>query len=84
LSFQIRLKQSANSLIIDEDHFREYIGINHDLSWNIEGFGDIDLQDHYICYALHILYSHKHWAFKDILKINNIITEVKISCDNEI
>jgi leucine-rich repeat protein SHOC2 len=82
LSFQIRLKQSANSLIIDEDHFKEYIGINRDLSWNIEGFGDIDLQDHYICYALHILYSHNHWAFKDILKINNIITEVKISCGN--
>jgi hypothetical protein len=62
----------------DEKGFREGIHINHDLSWNIEGFGDIDLQDHYICYALHILYSHNEWANEDILKINNIDSEVKI------
>ena len=53
--------------------------ICRDLSWNIEGFGDLDLQDQYISYSLHILYSHNHWANEDILKINHIYTEAKIT-----
>ena len=40
----------------NEDDFRKNININRDLSWNIEGFGDIELEEYYICYALHILY----------------------------
>jgi Leucine-rich repeat (LRR) protein len=63
----------------DENGFREDTHVNHDLSWNIEGFGDIDLREHYICYAIHILYSHNEWANEDILKINNINTEIKIT-----
>ncbi|MDR2730157.1 MAG: hypothetical protein LBB81_04585 [Treponema sp.] len=66
-----------------EDDFKKEINVCRDLSWNIEGFGDIELKDHYICYALHVLYSHNHWAFKDMLKINNIVTEIKITCNNE-
>jgi Leucine-rich repeat (LRR) protein len=63
----------------DEKGFREDTQVNHDLSWNIEGFGDIELQDHYICYAIHVLYSHNEWANEDILKINNIEAEVKVT-----
>ena len=67
----------------NDDGFKENIYIKRDLSWNIEGFGDIDLEGYYICYALHILYSHNNWAFYDIPKINNIITEIKVRCDGE-
>jgi hypothetical protein len=63
----------------DEKGFREDTHVNHDLSWNIEGFGDIDLQDQYICYAIHILYSHNEWANEDILRINNIYSEVQVT-----
>jgi len=63
----------------NDDCFRESSHINRDLSWNIEGFGDIDLQGYYICYALHELYSHHDWAFSDIPRINNIRAEIKIN-----
>jgi Leucine-rich repeat (LRR) protein len=63
----------------DESEFREDIYISHSLSWNIEGFGDIDLKDHYICYAIYRLYSHDYWANEDILKINNISFEVRVT-----
>ncbi|MDR1836437.1 MAG: hypothetical protein LBQ89_02155 [Treponema sp.] len=62
-----------------EEKFRESIHVRRNLSWNIEGLGDIELKDSYICYALHILYSHNEWAFEDILKINNISTEIRIT-----
>jgi Leucine-rich repeat (LRR) protein len=81
LSIQINCDPAAKQKT--EDDFKEEIDVCRDLSWNIEGFGDIELKDHYICYALHVLYSHNHWAFKDMLKINNIVTEIKITCDNE-
>ena len=61
-----------------KDNMKENIYICRDLSWNIEGFGDLELVDHYICYSLHVLYSHNYWANEDILKINNIITEIKL------
>jgi Leucine-rich repeat (LRR) protein len=63
----------------DEKGFRENINSNHELSWNIEGFGDIDLKDQYICYAIHVLYSHNEWANKDILKINSIDAEIRVT-----
>jgi Leucine-rich repeat (LRR) protein len=66
-----------------EEDFRKNINISRDLSWNIEGFGDIDLKDYYICYALHELYSHNEWAFEDIPKINNILCEVEITWDRQ-
>jgi hypothetical protein len=64
-----------------EKHFRKDIHIDRKLSWNIEGFGDIELKDEYICYAIHILYSHKEWTNEDILKINNIRANVEIKYD---
>jgi hypothetical protein len=69
----------------DEKGFRENSHVNHDLSWNIEGFGDIELKDHYICYAIHILYSHNEWANEDILRINYIESEIRITrlCSEE-
>ncbi|GHV86568.1 hypothetical protein AGMMS50230_21760 [Spirochaetia bacterium] len=63
----------------DEGGFWDDIHLNHDLSWNIEGFGDIDLAEHYICYAIHILYSHHEWANEDIMKIKNIHVAVEIT-----
>jgi len=65
----------------DEGDFRENTLVNKEYSWNIEGFGENELKDYYICYALHELYSHNNWAFSDIPKINNIRTEISISCD---
>jgi hypothetical protein len=64
-----------------EDDFRQNIRIKRDLSWNIEGLGDIALEDHYICYALHIIYSHNEWALEDIAKINNISSEIRVYCE---
>jgi len=66
----------------NEKHFRESIHVKRDLSWNIEGLGDSELEGRYICYALHILYSHNEWAFEDILRINNISIEIRVSCDS--
>jgi hypothetical protein len=63
----------------DEGSLREGIFLSRDLSWNIEGFGDIELADYYICYALHILYSHNNWAYEDILRINYIDAEVRVT-----
>jgi hypothetical protein len=63
----------------DESGFREDSHVSRKLSWNIEGFGDIDLADQYICYAIHILYSHHEWANEDILKINYIDSQVEIT-----
>jgi len=67
-----------------EDDFRADSYICRDLSWNIEGFGDIELKDYYICYAIHILYSHNNWAFSDIPKINSIGTEIRVTCDGDV
>jgi len=53
------------------------------LSWNIEGFGDVSLDGHYICYALHILYSHMSWAPQDIMRINKIDTKIEIFMRHE-
>jgi len=62
-----------------EENFRQNTHICRDESWNIHGFGDVELADHYICYALYILYYRNNWAFEDILKINNISAEIKVS-----
>jgi len=67
----------------NDDDFRQNGHIKRDLSWNIEGFGDIDLEGYHTCYALHALYSHNDWAFSDIPKINNINTEIKVGYDGE-
>ncbi|MCL2128864.1 MAG: leucine-rich repeat protein [Treponema sp.] len=66
----------------DEGNFREHLHLCRDLSWNIEGFGDIELKDYYICYALHILYSHNEWAYEDIMNINNIAVKIELCYDN--
>ena len=70
----------SDTLVNNENCPTENIHVSRKLSWNIEGLGDIELEDSYICYALHVLYSHNEWAFEDILKINSISTELRISC----
>jgi hypothetical protein len=73
----------CNPVTKNADDSGKDIHINIELSWNIEGLGDIELEGYYICYALHILYSHNNWAIEDILRINNIVTEIKVNCDGE-
>ena len=68
----------------DEEKLHKDIFICRDLSWNIEGFGDLELQDCYSSYSLHVLYSHNNWANEDVLKVNNIITEVRITYEDNI
>jgi Leucine-rich repeat (LRR) protein len=63
----------------DESGFWENSHVSRRLSWNIEGFGDIDLADQYICYAIHVLYSHHEWANEDILKISDINSRLTIT-----
>jgi hypothetical protein len=62
----------------DEKGFWESIYVAHRLSWNIACFGELELREHYICYAIYVLYFDNEWANEDILKINNIKTEVEI------
>jgi leucine-rich repeat protein SHOC2 len=80
---ELNMQISYDPVTKNEDDFWENGHVNRDLSWNIEGFGDNDLEGYYICYALHILYSHNHWAFQDIPRINHILTEIKVSCYGE-
>ena len=80
---ELTMQISYDPVTKNEDDFWENGHVNRDLSWNIEGFGDIALEGYYICYALHILYSHNHWAFQDIPRINHILTEIKVTCDGE-
>jgi len=81
IELNIRIKYDP--VTKNDDDFRKNIHIKRDLSWNIEGFGDIDLEGYHICYALHILYSHNNWAFSDIPRINSIYTKIKVNCDGE-
>jgi hypothetical protein len=67
----------------DEGHFMDHIHVSRDESWNISGFGEIELMDYYICYAMHVLWHHNCWAFEDILKINYISTEIKVRYGKE-
>jgi len=79
---ELSMRFYHDPLTKNKDAFRENIHVNRKLSWNIEGLGDIELEGSYICYALHILFSHNEWAFEDILKISNISTEIRITCDS--
>jgi Leucine-rich repeat (LRR) protein len=79
MNISINGDEDYNPVTKEERGFRENIHICRDLSWNIEGFGDIDLAGKYICYALHILYSDNEWANEDILKINSISSQVRIT-----
>ena len=72
------LSYNAKTKSLDEDSLLKDSFLGRDLNWNIELFGELELQDHFISYSLHVLYSHNHWAFDDILKINNIMTEINI------
>jgi hypothetical protein len=64
-----------------EKNFKKNIRICRDLSRNIEGLGDLELKDYHTCYGLHALYSHKNWAPQDLVRINKISAEVKVSYD---
>ena len=57
-----------DTLAKNDERVGEDIHVSRKLSWNIEGLGDYELEDSYICYALHILYSHNNWAIEDIPK----------------
>jgi hypothetical protein len=81
--FGLSIHINYDPLTKSEEDFRQNTFIKRDLSWNIEGFGDIDLADYYICYALHVLYSHNEWANEDICRINNILCEVKVTWDRD-
>jgi hypothetical protein len=63
----------------DSAHRKDNIHFSRELSWNIEGLGDEELANHYICYSLHELYSHQDWALQDIAKINYIEVEVIVT-----
>jgi hypothetical protein len=78
-------ESAYNPEIKEEGDFWDIIRMNGDLSWNFEGFGDVELEGHYICYETHELYSHNHWAIEDVLYINYIPAEVGIRylCDKE-
>jgi hypothetical protein len=80
---ELSINVNYDPLTKSEEGFRKNIFIKRDLSWNIEGFGDIDLEGYHICYALHILYSHNEWANEDICRINNIACEVKVTWDRD-
>jgi len=80
---EVDMQLGYNPETKNEDGFRHSNHISRDLSWNIEGFGDYALEDHYICYALHILYSHNNWAIEDIANINSISIEIKLSYEGE-
>jgi Leucine-rich repeat (LRR) protein len=79
---ELSMRFSYDTLAKNEDRLRESIHVRRKLSWNTEGLGDYELEDSYICYALHILYSHNNWAIEDIAKIDNITTEIKIDCNS--
>jgi len=78
MSFNFDSNNIEESLKKMEEEFNSDLNIKKDLSWNIEGFGDIELDDYYICYVLHTLYSN-NWAKEDIIKINNICAEIRIT-----
>jgi len=80
--FELSMQFHNETPAKNEKKFKESIHVKRDLNWNIEGLGGIEFEDRYICYTLHILYAHNGWAFEDILKINNISTEIRISCES--
>ena len=77
---ELSIEIGCNPETMNDDRFRKSIHLCRDLSWNIEGFGETELEGHYICYAMHVLYSHNNWANEDILKIKRISSKVKIEC----
>jgi hypothetical protein len=57
---------------------------NYDLNWNhdppqLQGHFD----EHYIAFGTHELFDHiKGWSYSDILKINTLTAEYKITCQH--
>jgi len=76
---ELYMRISYDPATKNEDNFRKSIHIKKELSWNIEGLGGSELEGYYICYTLHIPYLHNNWTLEDILSINNIVTEIKVS-----
>ena len=62
----------------DESNFWQNIRVSKETNWVNEYDMLKYFEDHYICYAIHELYDHNHWALQDIIKINNIEITVKI------
>jgi Leucine-rich repeat (LRR) protein len=80
---ELNMRIKYDPITRNEDNFGENIHINWDFAWNFEGLRDIAIEGYKICYALNVLYSHNNWAFEDILRINNIVTEIRVNCDGE-
>jgi hypothetical protein len=52
-------------------------------NWNnLVGAKNGELADHYISYALHELYDHTLYSISDILKINELWVEIKVTYQN--
>jgi internalin A len=62
----------------DESGFWDELYVSRKLNWKdcppMPGCFD----DHYLSYAIHILWDHNEWAFQDITRINNIIVDVEV------
>ncbi|MCL2074389.1 MAG: hypothetical protein FWH18_10730 [Marinilabiliaceae bacterium] len=67
---------------IIEDNINNNIHFNKELSWNIEWLDKIS-DDHYICYAIHELCHHTCWSIPDILKINNLWSQLRVVYQND-
>jgi hypothetical protein len=78
LTMDIR-REEYNPETKDDSGFRKNLYINHDTNWNVEGFGEIELAEYYLCYAMHALYDHCGCAFDDIMKINLIDIDVTMA-----
>ena len=52
------------------------IYLDNTFNWNNQYLTGI-FDDHYICYQIHLLLEN-HWAFQDILNINQIWSDVKV------
>ena len=53
-----------------------------ELNWNIEPHFEGKFFEHFISQAIHDLYDHMYWSFFDILKINQLCTEMRVVYQN--
>ena len=59
------------------DDIIDDINFSRELNWNIEAFHG-HFEEHYISYAIYVLWDHTEWSFSDILRINHLWAELKI------
>ena len=72
--------------VLSEGAYKRYsececLHTDKEINWNDhEWFSNGELKDHYICYALHVLWGHNNWAYQDIAKIDCIHITFKVHC----